>query len=175
MIRREQLTEVGSTLKTHGVKGEISLLLDDDLAPDDLRCFIFEIDGLFVPFFAETTRPRGGDSWLVKFDGINSERDAESLCRHSIYALSDELPGYEEDPDGVNLYDLVGFTLLNDDDSTVGTIDDIDDSTANILLLVTDAAGNTIYVPFVEDLITALDIDNCSITMNIPNGIINLN
>lgn len=175
MIRREQLTEVGSTLKTHGVKGEISLLLDDDLAPDDLRCFIFELDGLFVPFFAESFRPRGGESWLVKFDGVNSERDAEFLCRHSIFALSDELPGYDPDPEGVNLFDLIGFKLLNDDNSTVGTIDDIDDSTANILLLVTDADGNTIYVPFVEDLITALDINSRSISMNIPDGIINLN
>lgn len=175
MITRDAITEVGEIFKPHGIKGELSLQLDADLTPDALRCFILEADGIFVPFFVETARRRGENSWLVKFDGIDNEIQAADLSRHLIYAVSDELPQQFKDDsdetDGINLYDLSGYTLADTDGYVFGIIDDIDDSTANILLHVKNNEGHFTFVPFAIDLIHDLDIPGKRLTMNLPEGI----
>ncbi len=177
MITRDSLVEVGEIFKPHGIKGEVTLTLDAPLQPSDLRCFILQIDGLFVPFFAESVRPRGAESWLVKMDGIDNERDASALSRLKIYATADELPsGFAEpDGDGIYLYDLIGYTLSDTDGAEVGVIDHIDDSTANVLLHVTTPSGATVFVPFADELITDIDTDTHRLSLDIPDGILDLN
>lgn len=68
--------------------------------------------------------------------------------------------------------DLAGFTIIDDRNETIGVIDYIDDSTANILFVVTDKDGETVYIPAAEEFITALDPNNKTITMRLPEGIL---
>lgn len=174
MILSRDITSVGEFFKPHGIKGELSATLDEDLSPADLHCIILDIDGIFVPFFIKEFRRRG-NGWLIKIDGIETDTDAAALARHEIFAITAELPDSpESDEDGVNLYDLEGYTLV-DGDTPVGVIDRIDDSTANILLHVTTSGGSTVFVPFALDLVVGLDTEERVIDMNLPEGILDLN
>lgn len=176
MITPDTLTSIGAFFKPHGIKGELSATLDYDIDPSELRCIVLEIDGIFVPFFIESSRPKGAASWLVKLDGVDSEKSAAAFSNHEIYAVTAELPEgmVEEDEDGLYLYDLEGYNL-KEGDSLIGTIDGVDDSTANILLIVKTPAGGTVYVPFAEEFLTDIDKDNHTITMTLPEGLIDLN
>ena len=54
MIREEEVFQIGKLGKTHGVKGEISFLFDDDVFDRvDADYLILKIDGILVPFFIE--------------------------------------------------------------------------------------------------------------------------
>lgn len=173
MIRPDSLTEVGRLFKPHGVKGEISAELDEGLEPGDLRCIILDIEGIMVPFFLKSYRRRG-NGWLLTIDGVENEVEAAIYARHDIYALTDELPAdFQDSGEGVNLYDLEGYTLVSDG-NTIGIITDIDDSTANILLTVSHD-GREIMVPFAMELVEDLDPENEIIEMAVPHGIIDLN
>ena len=176
MITLDQLTEVGQLFKPHGIKGEMSAELDFELKPDDVRCFLIDRDGIFVPFFVAESRRRGGESWLIRLDGVNNENDAAKFTNTTLYALTCELPSeiVEDDADGVHLYDLVDFDLFNDE-HLVGRIKSIDDSTANILFSVETTNGDSVLVPFAEDLITGLDPEARTITLSLPDGIVDLN
>lgn len=178
MIAESTLTSVGSIFKPHGIKGEMSATLDYGLEPSDLRCIVLDIDGIYVPFFIESSRRRGTESWLLKIDGIDDEKQAAALANHEIYALKAELPegdaDDDSDVDGVYLYDLEGFRML-DGDTEVGTIDYVDDTTENILFGVKTADGKTVLVPFAEELITSIDPETRTIAMDLPEGIIDLN
>lgn len=176
MIKPETLTAIGSFFKPHGIKGELTATLDYELEPSELRCIVLEIDGIFVPFFIESSRSKGAHSWLIKLDGVDSEKSAAAFSNHEIYAVTAELPEgvADEDEDGFYLYDLEGYTL-KEDETVVGTIDGVDDSTANILLIVKTPEGSTVYVPFAEEFLTDIDKENHIITMNLPEGLIDLN
>lgn len=175
MIQEKDLTDVGMLFKPHGIKGELNAELDYELTPDDLRCVIIEIDGIYTPFFIDSFRTKGADRWLLKFKGIDDERAAASLVNHHMYAVTAELPfDTTDDEEGVHLYDLVGYTLF-DNDVEVGKIDAVDDTTANILLIVTTPHHGTVYVPFVEDFLMAVEPARQRIVMNIPEGVLNLN
>ncbi len=176
MITPDILTSIGTFFKPHGIKGEISATLDYDIDPSELRCIVLEIDGIFVPFFVDSSRPKGASLWLVKLDGVDSEKSASAFSNHEIYAITAELPEglVDEGEDGLYLYDLEGYTL-KEDANVIGTIDGVDDSTANILLIVKTPAGGTVYVPFAEEFLTDIDKDNHTITMTLPEGLIDLN
>lgn len=176
MITPDILTSIGTFFKPHGIKGEISATLDYAIDPSELRCIVLEIDGIFVPFFVDSSRPKGASLWLVKLDGVDSEKSASAFSNHEIYAITAELPEglVDEGEDGLYLYDLEGYTL-KEDENVIGTIDGVDDSTANILLIVKTPSGATVYVPFAEEFLTDIDKDNHTITMTLPEGLIDLN
>ncbi|MDE6415571.1 MAG: 16S rRNA processing protein RimM, partial [Duncaniella sp.] len=71
MISSESIIEIATFNKPHGVNGELSVTLDDDIDFMQLRCIVVEMDGIFVPFFVKSVRPRGASSVLLSVDGIN--------------------------------------------------------------------------------------------------------
>lgn len=175
MILRDDITPIGDIYKPHGIRGELSATFDEGLDPRDLRCIVLDIDGIYVPFFIGSARQRGADSWLIKVDGIDDERAAMRLARHEIFAMADEVSDDDDDADGVHLYDLIGYDLTDADGTPVGRITGIDDSTANVLLTVETADGRSIFVPFADELLTALDTAAHTAALDLPDGLINLN
>lgn len=177
MIPKDSLVAVGETHKPHGVRGELSATFDDrELDPAGLRCLIMEMDGLPVPFFLESARRRGATSWLLKFEGADDENAAARLSRREIFALTEDVP-YPADDEGVYLHDLVGYTVFDDNDTVVGTVADIDDSTANTLLIINrpGTSGSGTMVPFSDDLLLWLDTSRRALGLDIPAGVLDLN
>ena len=59
MILRDELIAIGRYNKPHGVAGEISATIDVDIDTlKELSCLVSDIDGIFVPFFVNSCRPR---------------------------------------------------------------------------------------------------------------------
>lgn len=172
MIKAEALVSIGNVIKPHGIRGEFSAEIDVD--PAELRCLIFDLDGIYVPFFVDTCRQRGSQAWLVKLDGIGDEKQAAAFIGKEIYALREDLAEDDEGEDGLYLYDLCGYKLY-DGDVCLGEIEAIDDSTANILMHVTTDDGKTVFVPFAEELVAGIDPESHILTMNLPQGITDLN
>lgn len=175
MITEEQITEIGRFNHPHGIKGELNAVISDRADLDGLSCIILEIDGIFVPFFLSGIRRRGTNSYLISIDGIDNEQKASSIANEPIYALSDEIPSSgNPDDDGFYAYDLMGFTISDEDGTLNGTIEDIDDSTENILFIVNAENGKTHLIPVADEIITAIDCDSRHVTVNLPAGLLEL-
>ena len=80
----------------------------------------------------------------------------------------------EGDGDGLlSWHALTGMTLVDaTSGAAVGTIDEVDDTTVNLLFSVRRAEGDTVYVPAHEDLITDIDTAARTVTMTIPEGLL---
>ena len=91
MIDSASLALVGKVNKTHGVKGELSISFSVD-DPSELfadgGCLIMDIDGLLTPFFVASSRPRGSESLLVRFDGVDSQEEAAQFVGKDVYHYS---------------------------------------------------------------------------------------
>ena len=121
MIRREEVYKIGRLGKTHGVRGEISFLLDDDVFDrTDADYLILDIDGILVPFFIEEYRFKTDSDALMKFDGIDTQERARELTGCDVYfprSLSDE------DESNVSWAELVGYSLIDSNSGkTIGEI-----------------------------------------------------
>jgi len=62
MIRRDELTPIGTIYKPHGINGEVTATFEQGVDPESLRCIVLDRDGIFVPFFINSIRSRGSQA-----------------------------------------------------------------------------------------------------------------
>ena len=169
MIKREEVYKIGRLGKVHGVKGEVSFLFDDDVFDRvDTDYLILDIDGILVPFFIEEYRFKTDSNALMKFDGIDTQERARELTGCDVY-FPRELADSGEGP--LSWSALAGFDIISaQNGKSVGRIAAIDDSTLNTLFELEDGR----LIPASEDLITSFDKDNRTITIDLPEGILEL-
>ena len=169
MIRAEEVYKIGRLGKAHGVKGEVSFQLDDDIFDHvDADYLVLDIDGILVPFFMEEYRFRSDSVCLVKFSGIDTQQRAQELTGCDVFFPRTLAEEGDEMP---SLASLVGFEIVNDvNGETVGRIAAIDDSTVNILFEL----ENGTLIPASDELITDIDAEQRTIRMNIPEGLLDI-
>lgn len=177
MITSDELRDIGTILKTHGIKGELSCELYQDIDLLELSCVVLDIDGIFVPFFISEIRPKSADSILIQIDDIDCEIAAKSLVGKTIYVKMCEcenpLPD-DDDMDGIYAEDCVGYTINDSEGRAIGDIVDYDDTTENVLFIVQpcNAKDSTFAIPVA--LMTNFDQVQRTIIMDIPEGLTEL-
>ena len=169
MIKKEEVYKIGRLGKSHGIRGEVSFLFDDDVFDRvDADYLILDIDGILVPFFLEEYRFKSDANALVKFDGIDTLERAKELTGCDVYfprELSDE------DDEHISWAEIIGYKLVDSETGTVaGTIASVDDSTINTLFELEDGR----LIPASEELIQKIDTKKHQIEIKLPEGILEL-
>lgn len=175
MINRKDVVEIGKVMKAHGLAGEVNAIIDPEVDIDALGCIVIEIDGILVPFFIEGWRGKGGEACLLKIDGFDSGDSLNSIINKEIYALKKDAPVNEQNDGEIYLSDLVGYTILDNGGNGIGVIEDYDDSTLNVIFMVNTPEGKRLLIPATDEFIIDVDENGRTITMVLPEGILNLN
>ncbi|MBO4634085.1 MAG: PRC-barrel domain-containing protein [Bacteroidales bacterium] len=162
------MQRIAQVLKSNGTDGEL-LLSFFDVGPEDVDLqepvFIY-FDGLPVPFYFESFTRRGNNRALVRLTGVHSLKDADELAGLAVWA--DYFEEEEEE-------DLSGWTVVDAaSGTTVGTVTDYEDIPGNTCLWVRRPNGSEVLIPFHEELVTALDEESGTLTLSIPDGILDL-
>ena len=169
MIHEEDIYQIGKLGKTHGVKGEISFLFDDDVFDRvDADYLILKVDGIFVPFFIEEYRFRSDANAIIKFEDIDNQERARELTGCEVY-FPRELA--DTDDNSISWAAIVGFDIIEvESGNNIGRIASVDDTTLNILFCLEDGR----LIPASSDLITAIDQQARTIIMHLPTGLLDL-
>jgi len=126
-----------------------------------------KIDGLLVPFFIEEYRFRSDANAIMKFEDIDTQEQARELTGCEVYFPRELADG----DDTITWAAIVGFDIIdNASGKSVGRIASIDDTTINILFELEDGK----LIPASEELITDVDKENKTITIDLPQGILDL-
>ena len=171
MIKRDDVYKIGKLGKPHGVKGELTFAVTDDVFDRvDADYLFLDIDGILVPFYLEEYRFKNDENVLVKFEDVDTQEQARLYTGCEVY-----FPRHLSDSDEENISwaEIVGFQL--EDASTgklVGTVDRVDDSTINLLFEITTPDGRDLLIPASQQLIVNVDSTRRVIKMSLPDGII---
>ena len=162
--------KIGVIGKAHGIKGELSIQIDDDIFDRvDAEYLVLKLDGIFVPFFMEEYRFKSDSVALVKFEGVDTQERARELTGVEVY-FPRELAEQDEEAE-LSYAALVGYTLIdNSSGNPVGTIAYVDEQTINIMFELEDGR----LIPASEELIVDVDQKNRTIILDIPEGILDL-
>ena len=173
MIKAEDVYRIGIINKPHGVHGELLFTFDDDIfdrvEADYIICMM---DGIMVPFFFESYRFRSDTTALIKLEGIDTEQQAKRMTNVEVFFPKDHAEELEDNELTWNYF--VGFLINDVNKGDIGKVTDVDDSTINTLFVV-DYKGTEILIPAQEDFIVDLDREKEVITMQIPEGLLDLN
>lgn len=163
------MIRIAKIINTRGLKGECKLYLHTD--EDDLRfskgarLYLDEKTPLTVSSYS---RYKGFG--YVKFEEITTVEQAEALKNHTLYLPVEELPELE---DGEYYYhQLAGCRVVNEKGEDTGTVTDILETGANLVLRVKDqAAGREYLLPFVEAFVEEVDPETKTITIREMDGL----
>ena len=169
MIREEDVFKIGRLGKPHGVKGEVTMQVDDDVFDrTDADYLILLVDGILMPFFMEEYRFKTDATALIKFEDVDTVERARELTNSDVF-----FPRHLADNDDADYTwsFFVGFELIDAATGTaVGRIDSVDDSTANVLFCMEDGS----LIPATDDLVEEIDVEAHRITMRLPAGLLGL-
>lgn len=187
MLTPDDLIEIGTVLKPHGVKGELSVTLHDaDVDLGALRCVFMEREGLPVPFFISGVRNKSTLGRLVHIDGIDTEEAARRFSGAALLGLRAEVEAMlaeareaddtDDEGEGVYANDLIGLTAVAAG-ATLGEVTAIDDTTANLLLVIKragDADAPPLLVPLAGEFIAGVDPEAGVLELTLPDGLLEL-
>ena len=162
--------KIGRLGKPHGVHGELTMQVDDDVFDRVDADFIFlSVDGLLVPFYIEEYRFRTDTTCLIKLEDVDSVERARELTNTDVYFLR-SMSDSEDDDEYTWAY-FAGFDIVDAaSGKTVGRIASINETTVNILFELEDGR----LIPAAEELITTIDHDGHRLLMTLPQGLLEL-
>ena len=173
MIKPEEVYQIGRIGKPHGVKGEMNFMFTDDVFDrTDSDYLIIEVDGILVPFFIEEYRFRSEETALLKLCDIDTQEQARQFTNCNVFFERSHTPGDEEE---LTWSQIVGFHIVDENtQKNIGTITAVDDSTENVLFELLTADGREVLLPASNDLIVEVNNAAQTITMTIPEGLLEL-
>jgi 16S rRNA processing protein RimM len=170
-LDKKDLSLVGFVNRTSGFKGEVSCRVEAASINRLLKQKFFFIlfEGLPVPFMVEKSEEKN-DTLIVKFEDINSEQDAKKLVQKDLYAIKGRNGKRKE---AMSWKDLKGYLAV---DNSYGTISIIDDVTEYPMQMIARCLvnGKEVLFPLNEDVIEEIDDDARTITLNLPDGLLDV-
>ena len=86
MIKEEDVFKIGRLGKPHGVKGEVTMQVDDDVFDRvDADFLVLWVDGILVPFFIEEYRFKTDTTALIKFEDVDTVEGARELTNSDVF------------------------------------------------------------------------------------------
>ena len=163
MITNEEVIAIGKITRTHGKRGEVQCLMENEYWDNaDATFLILSINNILVPFRVLDWRSKGSDSLIFQLDHITDELEAQQLIGHHAYMLKSDIS--EEDEILPTWQSLLGYQVIDTDQGNLGTITDVDETTINTLITL----NNNQLIPLHEDFIIDIQQDQQQITICLP-------
>ncbi|MFT3754245.1 MAG: ribosome maturation factor RimM [Paludibacter sp.] len=172
MISKNEVFPIGQITKPHGVNGEMSFSFTTDIFDrEDVPYFIFEMEGILVPFFLVEYRFKGSTTGLLKLDGVTTDEQARSFAGLTIYLPKTYLEKVEDAE--IELDYFAGFSLVDSVKGLVGVISEVDQTTDNVLFVI-PVKNDELLIPAGEEYIEEIDHEKKIIYVNLPEGLLDL-
>ncbi|MFE0348153.1 ribosome maturation factor RimM [Streptomyces griseoluteus] len=158
--------------RAHGIKGEVTVEVRTDepesrLAPGA----VLATDPASVgPLTIATGRVHSG-RLLLRFEGVGDRTGAEALRNTLLIADVDpeEMP---EDEDEYYDHQLIDLDVVTEDGTEVGRITEISHLPSQDLFIVERPDGSEVLIPFVEEIVSEIDLDEQRAVITPPPGLI---
>lgn len=169
-MNKDACFELGYVEKTHGLKGEVVIVLDVDYPEDyeDMESVFLEIKGKLIPFFVEELQLRGSKA-IVKFEDIDTLPKAQALKGMLLYLPLTELDELEEDE--FYFHEVKGFTIEDDKLGTLGIVLDIYELPMHEVVAM-NYKGKEVLFPLNDQIVYKVDRENQTLYTQLPDGLL---
>ncbi len=171
-MTKDDCYELGKVVKTHGLKGELSIYLDVDV-PDEyeeLDSLLIERDGQLVPYFIADLNLQGHRA-IVKLEEVVGIDAASELVGCKIWLTLDNLP--ELDDDQFYYHEIVGYQVIDEEKGPLGTVASVA-SLPHQDLLMMEYQGHEVLIPITNDIVLSHDAEAKTLTVRLPEGLLDV-
>ncbi|MDJ0460904.1 ribosome maturation factor RimM [Streptomyces sp. H27-C3] len=158
--------------RAHGIKGEVTVEVRTDepelrLGPGAVLATEPASTG---PLTVETGRVHSG-RLLLRFEGVKDRTGAETL-RNTLLIADVDPEAVPEDPEEFYDHQLMDLDVVLEDGTDVGRITEILHLPSQDLFVVARPDGSEVMIPFVEEIVSEIDLEEQRAVITPPPGLI---
>ena len=165
--------KVGKIVNTHSLKGEVKVISSTDFEEQRFEkgteLLITRGNQVVKEVTVESYRTHK-NNLLVKFVGIDSIEEAEKLKNLQIKIDSDNIGELEENE--FYFHEIIGCEVFDENGKSLGEISEILTPGANDVWVIKSQNGKEILIPYIEDVVKKIDIENKKIDIEVMEGLI---
>lgn len=163
---------VGKIVKTHGLKGEVTLRIDNEQFDEieELNYFLLDINDKLIPYFVENITFHSNKSFVL-FQDLKTLEAANQLVGISAYLPLDLLP--EKDGNDFYSHEVVDFLVIDEEKGELGKVQEIIEYPTQSLIQIL-INGKEVLIPIHDDIIQDVNREEKKIYIKAPNGLIDM-
>ena len=172
VMKIEELYKAGFVMRTHGLKGEVTISLDDDAPADweSLESVFVETKNKLAPYFIEHISVRG-DKAFVKFEDVNTPEGAAALKGSSLYLPKASRPKLERG-DFYN-EELIDFEVIDSELGLLGTVQTIEHAGPNRFIVLSHKTKE-VMIPVNGPFIKSINRTKKTVSVSLPEGFLDI-
>ena len=179
MLNKNEWLVVGLITSCHGIKGQVKVKSLSDfeerfLKPGERWLQKENESPTKIELTAGYKQP-GKENFIIKFQGISTRNHAEKLKKYKILVKTNKLPKLKKEE--FHLLELINLevkTLENDELKKIGKVINLENEKNNLLVVELFKNQKIVLIPFVKEIVPLVDIKNNFLTINPPNGLLEL-
>ena len=179
MINKNEWLTVGLITSCHGINGQVKVKSLSDfeerflkpgtrwLQKENERPSEIELTSGF--------KQPGKETFIIKFQGINTRNDAEQLKKFKILVKTNKLPKLKKEE--FHLLELVNLDVKiseNDELKIIGKVINLENEKNNLLVIELLDTQKKVLIPFVKEIVPLVDIKNNFLIIDPPRGLLDL-
>ncbi|MDB6185363.1 ribosome maturation factor RimM [Gemella haemolysans] len=165
--------KVGKIVNTHSLRGEVKVISSTDFEEQRFEkgteLLITRGNQVVKEVTVESYRTHK-NNLLVKFVGIDSIEEAEKLKNLQIKIDSDNIGELEENE--FYFHEIIGCEVFDENGKSLGEISEILTPGANDVWVIKSQNGKEILIPYIEDVVKKIDVENKKIDIEVMEGLI---
>lgn len=170
IMQKEDCFKVGYISKTHGLKGEVTAILEYELDFENTSALFLEINENLVPHFPQEFSGTY-EKVVVRFEEIKTLDQASALKGCSIYlpkaarAKSSRGEFYDDE--------IVGFIVTDETEGELGTVKEVSTNKLSRLITV-NYHRKEILIPVNSPFIKSVNKSKKTISVSLPEGYLDI-
>lgn len=168
----EMMYNVGKIVNTHGVRGELKVRRITDFEERFMigeTLYVTKENADPFPLIIDGHRINKGFD-LVHFTDYDDINDVEAFKGSYLQITKAQLT--ELDEDEFYYHEIIGCDVFTLDQNKIGTITDILAPGANDVWVVKEENGKEVLIPYIEDVVKAIDVEQARITIEPMEGLL---
>lgn len=170
MDKKDDLLRIGVISSTHGIRGEVKVFPTTDIPEQYETLSSVFLDTGKELLTMEIERVRYFKKMIiVKFKGFDNINDIEPYRGKDLFITREQAVPLAENE--YFIADLIGCRAVTDDGRELGVLDDVLETGANDVFLVKKTDGKELLLPYIDECITSIDIDEKLIMVHMMKGL----
>jgi 16S rRNA processing protein RimM len=160
---------IGKIRRPHGVRGDVLMEVISDF-PERIQPGVTVYVGEDAQPQQITSRRTHKDGLILHFAAYSTAEAVGVLRNAYVFVRADDRPALETGE--FYHHQLLGLAVYTDQGEELGRIVEILETGANDVFGVQNEEGKKVYIPYIDEFVTAIDLEQGKITVHLIPGLI---